>query len=373
MRKVLIFTLSCLYTLTALSQGKDIVVGQQYHITSKILKEERQIAIFMPKINSPGMAKYQVLYVLDGEWNFQFVAALVDKLISSGDIPAMIVVGIINTNRSKDLTPPGTNDNKNRYGGAASFLKFLTEELQPWIQDKFDTYPYQILAGHSFGGLFTIFSMINSPQAFQSYIALSPSLGRNDEQQISRMKVYLSSKGKLPNDLYIAVGNEGGATYHSTRKFVDLLSNKVDENFRLKFDHLEQESHVSITTQGFIEGLKFIYADFNPDKKQGLDEIFQIEAHYQHLSEKFGYSVKVPEEYYQRFVKEQIGERELDYALYILGKYEEVYPNSKQLLLYYADTYLLKGELDKAKAYFSKLKLKGFDNEHINALINKLN
>ncbi len=370
MKKSLIWPLFCFCCLNVCSQGKDLAFGKQYTISSSILNEDRIVAVFTPPDYDLTNEKYQVIYVLDAEWNFHFVSSLVDKLSGSGDIPKMIVVGIYNTNRTKDLTPSGTNDNP-RFGGAEPFLQFMKEELRPWVNETFRTYPYHLLAGHSFGGLFTVYSMMESPGLFHSYIALSPSLGRNDEQQIRHARAFFKEKNSFPDRLYMAVGNEGGATYHSTKKLVDLLE-QDDVKFSYHFDHLKEESHSSITTQGFAEGLKFIYQDFNPDRISGLDELFLVEAHFEALSDRFGYELKVPETFYHKFIKEQIGERELEYALYLLKRFGEDYPQSPYLLAYYGDVYLLQGNFEEARNYYEQIGELGLEQDHHKQLLDQL-
>jgi len=354
------------------AQGEQIVIGQQFSIKSTILNEERKIAVYKPKNYDVSTEKYQVLYLLDSKWNFPFVSSLVDKLTASGDVPPMLVIGVVNNNRNKDLTPPGINDNKNRYGGGDLFLEFLTKELQPWVDEKFRTHPYKVLAGHSFGGLFTIYSMMQHPGAFQSYIALSPSLGRNSYQQVKIAGTFFKSENTFPKSLFITIGNEGGYTYNGSKKLADVLDTYAKDKFRFKFEELKEESHTSITTQGFIEGLQFVYANINPERMPGLDEIFLVEEHFKTLSKRFGYEVKVPEEYYKKFVKEQLAERELDYALFILEKYQNNYSKSPYLLRYYADVYLLKGEFDNAKKYYLKLKERGIENEYVDTILNQI-
>lgn len=372
MNKLLFILVSSFLGSNIIAQNGVIQIGTIHTIPSKVLKEERQIAVFTPPDYPKENKKYQVLYALDGEWNFNYLTTLVDKLISSGDIPEMIVIGLINNNRSRDLTPAGLNDNKNKFGGASNFLNFINSELRPWVKSNYNIHPYEILAGHSFGGLFTLYSMMNSPDSFQAYIVLSPSLGRNDEQQVKYANEYFKGSSTGEQTLYMAIGNEEGFTKSSSMKFVKILDKHQPSNYTYKFETLENESHISITTTGFSNGLRFIYQDYNPERMGGIDEIFLMEKHYQNLSAKFRYEILVPEVYYQQFVKEQIGERELDYALFILEKYKLHYPDSPKLIQLYGDTYLLKGDFKKAKEYYSKLKTLGFEHEAIDNILRQL-
>ena len=356
----------------AYAQEEQFTLGNIHNFSSAILQEDRKIAIYLPQDYSQSPHKYQVLYLLDGEWNFPFLASLSEKLVASGDMPPIIIVGIINNNRNKDLTPPGKNDNKMRFGGGETFLNFLTDELQPWVKENYRTHPYNILAGHSFGGLFSIYAMMQKPDHFQAFISLSPSLGRNSEQEVHKARDFFRQNTSFPKSLYLAIGDESGYTYSSSNKFSKLIQEKEIQEMRFKFDQLMEENHVSITIGGFLNGLRFIYEGFNPERLDKLDEIFQVESHYENLSKRFGYKIPVPELFFQKFTAEQIAFRDYDYALYILNKYKEAYPLSMEMLALYANVYLLKGEFEESKKYYLELKAKGVEDESLDKILEQL-
>ena len=372
MKRLFSIFVCCSIIALGSAQVKEFTVGEIHTIRSEVLQEERRIAVFTPGEYGESDEKYQVLYVLDGEWNFHFVSALTDKLVSSGDMPKTVVVGINNNNRSKDLTPPGPHDNEARFGGGEKFLNFLEDELQPWVESKYRTSPYSILAGHSFGGLLTLYSMMKKPGLFQAYMALSPSLGRNNEQQVKSADQFFNRDNVFPESLYLAVGNEGGYTLTSSEKFSRIVRESRRSKMRFRFEVLEKESHVSITTAGFMNGLRFLHDGYNAENLPELDEIFLVEAHYERLSEKYGYAIQVPEHFYQKFVKEQIGEGEYDYALFILEKYRNSYPNSEDLTYHLANVYLLIGDFARAGEYFLKLKQAGIGDERIDRILQQL-
>ncbi|MDW3652823.1 MAG: alpha/beta hydrolase-fold protein [Bacteroidia bacterium] len=354
------------------SQVDKFTIGEIHSFTSEILKEERKIALYLPQDYQQSGKNYQVLYLLDGEWNFPFVASLSEKLVASGDMPPLIIVGILNNNRNKDLTPPGKNDNKTRFGGGEFFLKFLTEELKPWIEEKYRTHPYSILAGHSFGGLFSIYAMMKQPDQFQAFISLSPSLGRNGEQQIRIAQDFFPQKTSFPKSLYLAIGDESGYTYSSSQKFQKLLQKKLPEEMRFKFELLNEENHVSMTIGGFVHALKFLYEGYNPEHLGKLDEIFLVESHYEDLSKRYGHLIPIPEQFYQTFTAEQISFRDYEYALYILSKYKAAYPLSLEMLAQYATVYLLKGEFEEAKKYYMQLKDQGVEDENLEKILQQI-
>ena len=92
--------------------------------------------------------------------------------------PDIIVVGIPNTDRSIDLTPTHVVDapDDSTSGGGENFISFIEKELMPFIDNKYPTEPYKILAGHSSGGLEVMQAFAHHTNLFNSYIAIDPSI-----------------------------------------------------------------------------------------------------------------------------------------------------------------------------------------------------
>ncbi len=87
------------------------VAGQQPNLTqpvtieSKVLDENRNVVVRTPQSYAVGERKYPVIYMTDGERQLAHTAATIDFLTREGRMPEVIVVGITNTDRSRDLTP----------------------------------------------------------------------------------------------------------------------------------------------------------------------------------------------------------------------------------------------------------------------------
>ncbi|MBX2873893.1 MAG: tetratricopeptide repeat protein [Saprospiraceae bacterium] len=369
--KLLLSFSFCCAAYIMYAQSPALRIGEQFSLESKLLGEKRSVWVFEPE-----EAKQQpcpVLYLLDGEWNFHYTTGIVRQMISSGDIPPILVVGVVNANRNRDLTPAGPDGIANaRFGGAETFLRFLTEEVHPFIASRYRLHPFKLIAGHSFGGLFTIYSMMKNPAFFQGFIALSPSLGRNNEQQVQVAQVHFRESELPKQRLFLAVGNEGGYTQLSSEKFKATLEQLKANNLSWRYQHWPKENHVSITIPGLRAGLQYLFEGYNLDHFPALDDFFLVEKHMQHLAERLGYPIPVPEEQFQQFVSQLIAERDLDYAFYLLDKYKEAFPNSTALLRYYGDAYLLKGKVKEAKGYYEKLLEAEPDQSDIQQLLNSL-
>jgi uncharacterized protein len=130
-------------------------------------------------------------------------------------LPEMIVVGILNTDRTRDLTPTHSTSSafgqtpemlKNS-GGADNFLAFIEKELMPYIDTTYPVAPYKMLVGHSFGGLFAMHTLLNKPQLFNSYIAIDPSLWWDDQALAKKAITALQQNAFPAKPFYLAIAN----------------------------------------------------------------------------------------------------------------------------------------------------------------------
>lgn len=166
--------------------------GKRDSIQSAILKEKRIIQVVLPEKYKPGSTdKYDVLYVLDGEENTRTVADVQHFVESEKFMPPTIIVGIINVDRDRDFLPTHSGGNRTS-GGAANFLSFFREELVPYINKTYPSNGDNTLFGHSFGGVFVTYALLNEPSLFKSYIAADPSFWWD------KGVMYKQAKDKLP-------------------------------------------------------------------------------------------------------------------------------------------------------------------------------
>jgi len=178
------------------NQANCVTIGQTVQIQSEILKQSRSLTISKPDGYDSGTDRYPVLYLLDGESNFEYTAAIVRFLADNERIPEMIVVAINSgdvAGRTHDLTPPSQAEIDNRFspgnGGGDAFLVFISDELVPYVERNYRTRPYRILVGHSFGGLFAIHTLVTKPKLFNAYIAIDPTVSWNNGAEIVRAQL----------------------------------------------------------------------------------------------------------------------------------------------------------------------------------------
>jgi predicted alpha/beta superfamily hydrolase len=246
-------------------------------IHSTLLNEDRKVYIHCPKLDSSDINKrFPVLYLMDGENHFELLAQYVDYL-SRPDvaaIPKIIVVGIPNTKRVRDLTPThsisdyeGKPDTSGRYtssGGNEIFLAFLKKELIPLIDSNYKTQPYKLFAGHSFGGISAINCMLTHPDMFDAYIAVSPSFWWDNGYLLKLTEQKLKSGATLNKKLFYCNGNEGGnnSFFHKgLLKFNSLIAGKKIVGLDYKYKYYPNEMHMTVPIVAYLDALRFIFKE----------------------------------------------------------------------------------------------------------------
>ncbi len=183
-------------------------------IYSNTLKETRSIYVQLPEsyvVNAN--QKYPVAYIIDGEVFLPTVRNVLEYY-SGGFMPEMVLVGISNAeNRTRDLTPskistkygmPFNDEN----GEADNFLQFISEELIPYVESKYPVTNYRTLIGHSYGGLFAIYSLMHTPELFANYVSVDPSLDWDNELILKQAEDFFATNSLKNKALYISLSGQ---------------------------------------------------------------------------------------------------------------------------------------------------------------------
>ena len=155
-------------------------------IDSRALGESRRINVHVPKAyGKTRSTRFPVLYMPDGgiDEDFPHVVNTVDSLIALGAIRPVIVVGVPNTERRRDLTGPTSVHSDSaiapHVGGSAAFRQFFRDELIPLIESRYRTSSERSIMGESLAGRFIVEMFLREPTTFDHYIAFDPSLWWN--------------------------------------------------------------------------------------------------------------------------------------------------------------------------------------------------
>jgi predicted alpha/beta superfamily hydrolase len=363
-----------------------IVIGTIDSVYSTILGETRKVWVYVPDQMPElyGKQKYPVVYLLDGEANFQSVVGIIQKL-SDGNgnsiLPKSIVVGIPNTDRTRDLTPThvtsspmmGTDFVKNS-GGGERFTNFLEKELIPYIESVYPVAPYRMLIGHSFGGLIVVNSLIFHPDLFNSYVAIDPSLWWDNQYLLKQAKTIVSNK--LNNkSFFLAIANtmqpglDTGMvkadttlnTLHtrSILQFSDLLKSNHINGLNWDYKYYKNEDHGSVPLIAEYDALRFIFKSYRfPPFPNMFDNNFNadsaIVSHYKIASDKMGYKVIPAEGFINDLAYNFLQRKMFSQAYFFFKMNTENHPDSFNVFDSMGDYYTAEEDKQKAIEFYSK-------------------
>ena len=253
------------------------ISDEVYTLQSKVLNQERQFYIHVPEQDSTKPKKaFPVLYLFDGENHFHILSSYIDYLSHYEILPQIMVVGIINIDRKKDLTPSRTtisydgrqDTTLKSSGGNEQFLQFIETELMPYIETNYKTTSYKILAGHSFGGIATINCMLTHPDLFNAYIAVSPSFYWDKNYMLKLTENTLAKLLSLKKRFFYSDGNEGTFFHADLLKFDSLIRNRTPMGLEYKYKYYPEETHMTEPVVAYYDALRFIYQDWKPPVKK---------------------------------------------------------------------------------------------------------
>ncbi|HJW32845.1 MAG TPA: alpha/beta hydrolase-fold protein [Holophagaceae bacterium] len=293
-------TLLLVMAFLPLGGGEPITIGERVRLRAESLREDRDLLISVPADYVRGRESYPVLYVLDGEDHFLQLRGTLDFLARNGLAPEVILVGIPNTNRTRDLTPTrgwarrmdGTWAEVPGAGGGDAFLDFVEKTVFPWVESRFRSVPFRILAGHSLGGLMALHAVAMRPGMFQGCIAASPALHWDRGYPVRVLEERLRDKAPLRCTLFATMANEEAtAFYPSPARFTQLkslLKRGGPEGFQGLSREFPQENHGTVVFESHYWGLRAIFDEWRLPKDPSLRS---IRSHYDALSQRWGFPV----------------------------------------------------------------------------------
>jgi len=232
--------------------------------TSQILGERRTFYVHLPADYEQAIFSYPVLYILDAyprpsTYGISFFdkAKSLEALTAEG-IPPMIIVGIKNKNRVRDMLPVPSDLFAGSGSGADDFLMFLNNELIPFIDKLYRTSDMRILYGRSDSGLFVLYALSKNPLIFDAYISSSPTIGHCPQLLQNNFIELFSQKPEQRKTLFIVYGeNDIPLAKEFIPELKETLLELAPSSFRLHVDRVLGEGHIPET--GLEDGIRFLF------------------------------------------------------------------------------------------------------------------
>ncbi len=379
-----LFLILGLFALTFFcnAQSNKIIIGKIDTVNSKILSEKRAVWIYNPNKDTGNKAvkkRYPVIYLLDGDWHFVSVVGMLQQLsyINGNTIcPELIVVGIPVKDRYRDYTPSRDSLYSATSGGYNTFISFISNELMPYIDSTYQTAPYKILIGHSLGGLTVMNALIKSPDMFNAYVAIDPSMWWDNQISLKEAKKALSDNTFENKRLFLAIANNMNKGMDTTSVRTDKtrntlairsileLSDNLNSNIINKLNYQTKyyinENHGSIPLIATYDALHFIFDFYNfPLSKSDYADTTmalanRMENHYKVISEKMGYRIYPSESIINTLGYNAIYVNNLTLAEYFFKMNINNYPDSYNVYDSMGDYYLAISAKEQAINMFKK-------------------
>lgn len=210
---------------------------QSHSIASRFVDQTYRIRILVPMRRADESERFPVVYATDGDDLFEALAAFSKSLQLHGETPRFILVGIgyepagaaavlrwrdfatpeIRARFEQELravaeTPlvagPANFETVMRTTGAREFLRFVREELMPYVNERYPTVPEETCySGYSVGGTFGLITLFTQPESFRRYILGSPATSYAGEQFVVPLaKAFVESGAGLTAKVHLSVG-----------------------------------------------------------------------------------------------------------------------------------------------------------------------
>lgn len=390
-KEIVVFVLFMLTNFGFAQSKTKIEIGTIDSVFSKVLNENRKIWIHLPRsAQKTGFAKqkYPVVYLLDGDAHFTSTVGIIEQLSEingNTNCPEMIVVGITNTNRNRDLTPTHSDIDlpfvpKNlseQSGGGENFAVFLEKELIPFIDNKYPTAPYKTLIGHSFGGLTALNILTNHTRLFNSYVAIDPSMWwdhqnflavttkKLETKNLSNISLFMAAANTMDENMNIVKVRRDTTVFtrhiRSILDFNDFLNKNKKGNLNYDYKYYNDDNHGSVPLIATYDAIRFIFK-FNqlklsiPEQINFNKTVFtKIEKHFAEVSKHLGYTVSVPESMVNNYAYQSLGKKDMELAGYLFKLNVANYSQSPNVYDSLGDFYTANGEKENAISNYKKV------------------
>jgi hypothetical protein len=276
-------------------------------LASKVYGDERTVLVRTPPGYAAGTARFPVLYLTDGETHLFHTAATVRYLARAGRMPEMIVVAIVQKDRTSELTPAagyvqlekGNRREVKGGGGADRFLSFVETELIPAVEARYRTLPFRALAGHSFGGLFALHTLHVRPELFQARIVAAATYSWEGDALSRKTAALLAARPALRGALVFTLGDEHPEALAGFRRLEAALAAARPAALRWKAILYPDDDHGSVVMPSHHDALRFVFHGWSmPVARDGVGPkggLRAVEQHFAALSDRLGFQVPIPE------------------------------------------------------------------------------
>ncbi|WP_340154603.1 alpha/beta hydrolase-fold protein [uncultured Winogradskyella sp.] len=365
MRKAILIVLTCFFCASTYAQ-----ISYE-EISSSRLNSTRKLKIKLPAdYDSKADKKYPLIIVFDGDYLFEPVTGQVDFQTHFDDMPSSIVVGVMQgDDRVYDSYYEPQTGLPTESG--IRFHDFISEELLPYLDGKYNTSKFRVAVGHDIMGNFINSYLFKEELEFQAYVCISPDFVGSLRNFVSkRLALY-----KTDVFYYMATAEKDIPQIRENILATNELIKAVDnKNLTYYFDDFDGETHYTLVTGAISRSFDKIFSIYNPLREKELEEkVLTYEGtldeylvdRYKRIEKLFGITKDISEEELEKVAK--VAEEREDFkSLFKLGLLaNKLHPETLLGTFYLAQSAEKLGKTKKAKKLYEEA-LTLNDVSHIN-------
>ena len=247
-----------------------IADSERHELASRLVDEVFKIHVYLPRRYQDLTEPLPVVYLLDAEYSFGAVAYAIRRLIKDSLIPPVLLVGVAYElpydeyyqRRQRDFTPTAAHlDDFPHAGHAASFARFLREELMPFVNERYRVDPHdRTIVGLSFSGLFCSYLLFKETDLFNRYLIVSPSLWWDNRVLFRYEREYRRTTDRLPARVYFAAGEDDGPSIlRDLAAMESLLETRRYRTLDYRVRRFPEETHRTVFPVAVSHGLRFLF------------------------------------------------------------------------------------------------------------------
>ncbi|OAZ03507.1 alpha/beta hydrolase [Flavobacterium succinicans] len=230
---------------------------------SSKLAEKRAITISLPPSYEKNTTKkYPILLLLDGDFLFDPFYGAISYGSYWDDFPETIIVGIHqnhNDERVDDSEFEETQGLPAEKG--AAFFEFIGQELLPYIEKKYRTAPFRMIAGLDTTAGYLNFFLYKENPLFNAYISLNPELAPLMEKRVAEQL----NAAKSPVFYYLSTSEDEIKKLAEPIKMLnENIKNDNNPLINYKFESFKGAGHYSQTLYAIPSALHQIFETYKP-------------------------------------------------------------------------------------------------------------
>ncbi|NJM78436.1 MAG: alpha/beta hydrolase [Flavobacterium sp.] len=330
-------------------------------IQSKKLGETREFTVSLPvNYEFDVDKKYPILVLLDGEYLLSPFEGTLKYGNYWDDLPGMIIVAVNQNYGEKRFKDSEYDETGLPSKMGASFFEFIGFELLPYIEGKYRTQPFRVIAGHDTTAGFLNFYLYKDNPIFNAYISIAPEMPRGMEKRITDRLATI----KTPIFYYQATAEGDMKEINDAAFELDNNINAIpNRTFNYRLDKFKGATHYSLVPLAVSRALYFIFDGYQPISMLEFQEkVVTLEkgytqyliTKYDYLEKQLGLKIK-PRLTDFKAIEAAILKNKAYFELQELGKYaDKHYPKTTLGTYHQALYYEKSGEFKKAIKEYKK-------------------